>query len=270
MSKTGILLAAFGSGAAQNENALRSAEHCARTRFAGLSVRLAFTSPIMRERLAGQWKKSDSVEKALRKMAFERISRVVVQPLQLVPGVEYHEVLAEIALVKDLFAALETGFPLLEEHADLVAVVEALLCGIPAQRQPHEPVLFIGHGSRHASESRYVALSEAMQGRDRGIFLGTMKGAVRLEHLLHQLRQCSRATATSRVWLMPLLVAVGRHALEDMAGDGPDSWKSRLIAEGFEPMPVLHGLLESSACLDLWMDRLQSALHRLEPEASST
>lgn len=266
--RTGILLAVFGSGAAQNENALRAAEDSARTRFPGLAVRLAFTSPLMRERLAGQWKKTDSVEKALRKMAFERFSRVVVQPLQLVPGVEYHEVLEEVAQVKGLFTALETGCPLLDENADLTQVVMALLHGIPEQRHPLEPVLFMGHGSRHPSESRYTALSETMQSVDNRVFLGTMKGGVRLEHLLDQVHLCREsskiATGSHRVWLMPLLVAVGRHALEDMAGNGPDSWKSRLIAEGYEPMPILQGLLESTACLDLWMDRLRSALDRLQ------
>lgn len=261
-ARTGILLAAFGSGTAQNENALRAAEDYTRTRFPGLAVRLAFTSPLMRERLAGQWKKTDSVEKALRKMAFERFNRVVVQPLQLVPGVEYHEVLEEVAQVKGLFTALDTGCPLLDEQADLAPVASALLHAIPEQRHPLEPVLFMGHGSRHPSESRYAALSEAVRPLDSRVFLGTMKGSVRLEHLLDHLHQCR--TDTRRVWLMPLLVAVGRHALEDMAGDGPESWKSRLTSEGFEPVPILRGLLESPACLDVWMERLQNALERLE------
>ena len=68
--KRGILLAAFGSGSSQGESTLRRFDAQVRKAFPDVSVRWAFTSMLMRERLASERKKSDSVHKALKKMAF--------------------------------------------------------------------------------------------------------------------------------------------------------------------------------------------------------
>ena len=86
MAKQGILLAAFGSGSRQGESTLRLFDARVRERFPGVPVRWAFTSVLMRERLATVKKKSDSVGKALRRMAFEGFSRIALQPLHVVPG----------------------------------------------------------------------------------------------------------------------------------------------------------------------------------------
>ena len=43
------------------------------------------------------------------------------------------------------------------------------------------------------------------------------------------------------------MLVAGDHALNDMAGDGPESWKSRLEAAGYETECVLHGLGENPA-----------------------
>ena len=38
--------------------------------------------------------------------------------------------------------------------------------------------------------------------------------------------------------LAPFMVVAGDHAINDMAGEEEDSWKSRLEAEGYERKPV--------------------------------
>lgn len=272
--KKGILLAAFGSGSPQGESALREMELRVRERFPGMSIRWAFTSPVMRERLAGQWKKSDSVEKALQKMLFERIPRVAVQPLHVVPGVEYGEVVQEARSVSEGFTAFRMGLPLLDDGADLDPVAQAILDILPPQRQPDEPVLFMGHGSRHPSEARYTALADAVNRRDKGVFMGTMKGTVQLDQLLPRLDSLTDSGGSAlglhrpcRVWLMPFLSIVGRHALEDMAGNGPESWRSRLLAAGYTCEPVLRGLVEYAPFAELWIHRLASAVSALESDA---
>ena len=84
--KRGILLAAFGSGSSQGESTLRRFDAQVRKAFPDVSVRWAFTSMLMRERLASERKKSDSVHKALKKMAFEKFTHVAVQPVHVIPG----------------------------------------------------------------------------------------------------------------------------------------------------------------------------------------
>lgn len=255
--KQGILLTAFGSGSVQGETSFRRFDALVRERFPGIPVRWAFTSMLMRERLASARKKSDSVSKALTRMAFERFTHVAVQPLQLIAGFEYGDIRSVVRQMQEegLFAALSVGKPLLDENsADAVRVAEALLAGLPEERCPDEAVLFMGHGSRHASERQYEILSRIIHERDSLVFMGTLNGTVRLESLL------PRLLGARRVWLLPLLAVVGRHTLEDMAGAAETSWYSRLTACGVPCTPVLKGMTEYAGLLDIWGDHLAFAM----------
>ena len=230
--KRGILLAAFGSGSSQGESTLRRFDAQVRKAFPDVSVRWAFTSMLMRERLASERKKSDSVHKALKKMAFEKFTHVAVQPVHVIPGLEYGDIVSDADELRadGTFASLVVGAPL----------------------------LFMGHGSRHAAESRYEALAAAVRERDPLVLMGTLNGTIRLEHIVEHLRASGRPF--DRVWLLPLLAVVGRHTLEDMAGDSEHSWRSRLEAEGIACVPVLRGMMEYQGFMDIWVDNLAQAM----------
>ena len=115
--KRGILLAAFGSGSSQGESTLRRFDAQVRKAFPDVSVRWAFTSMLMRERLASERKKSDSVHKALKKMAFEKFTHVAVQPVHVIPGLEYGDIVSDADELRadGTFASLVVGAPLLTE-----------------------------------------------------------------------------------------------------------------------------------------------------------
>ena len=259
--KRGILLAAFGSGSFQGESTLRRFDRQVRETFPDVSVRWAFTSMLMRERLASARKKSDSVHKALKKMAFEKFTHVAVQLVHVIPGLEYGDILADADELRGdgTFASLVVGAPLLnEEQASVERAARALLGELPPDREPGEPVLFMGHGSRHAAENRYEALAVAVRKLDPLVFMGTLNGTIRLEHILAHLRALGRPP--DRVWLLPLLAVVGRHTLEDMAGSSEASWRSRLEAEGIACVPVLRGMMEYQGFMDIWVDNLAKAM----------
>ncbi len=258
--KTGILLAAFGTATPQGEATLRRFAQRVRDRYPDVPVRWAFTSPAMRERLAGARKKSDSVGKALRKMAFERYESIAVQPLHVVPGIEYTDVLDECAAEASQFSALAAGAPLLAGGEDMDALARALLAGLPPSRAAGDAVLFAGHGSRHDSAAYYAALSRAVTGIDPLAFVATMKGEVQL----HQALPLLLAKGVRHVWLVPLLAVIGRHALEDLAGNRPDSWRTLLEAQGLTCTPVLTGMAEMPCFADVWIDHLDKALRLLE------
>lgn len=222
---------------------------------------------LMRERLACARKKSDSVHKALMKMAFERFTHVAIQPLHIISGLEYGDIVADVdeLRAKGTFPSLVVGAPLLTgtpESAERAA--HALLAELPPERKPGEAVLFMGHGSRHAAESRYNELAAIMRNLDPLVLMGTLNGSVRLEHLVEHLR--SSGAFSDRVWLLPLLAVVGRHTLEDMAGDSESSWRSRLEAEGIACVPVLRGMMEYQGCMDIWVDNLGRAMRIWEAQ----
>jgi len=255
--KQGILLAAFGAGSRQGESALRLFDAQARARFPGLAVRWAFTSLLLRERLALESKKTDSVRKALEKMAFERYSHVAVQPLQCVPGREYGAVLEEaLALGRERDLVVRVGTPLLHNDEDVTAAAAALLRHLPAERGEHEAAVWVGHGARHPATVRYDALARAEQHLDPLVYVGTMSDDAALSRIVEELRE----RQSRRVWLLPLFSVVGGHTLRDLAGADAQSWKSRLEAAGFACTPVLKGGAEYPGLIRIWLDHLEQAL----------
>ena len=244
---------AFGAATQQGRQALHAFDGMVRARFAGWSVRWAFTSPLLRERLARARQKSDSVRKALGRLHFERYGTVVLQPLQTIAGAEHEEVCAAAdEAAQTLGMCCRVGAPLLATAQDVEEAARALAGHLPAGREPGEDVVLMGHGARHAGGARYADLAEALQRLDPRLHVGTMGDALALESILPRL-------TSARVWLMPLLSVVGQHALRDMAGEGALSWRSRIESQDRECLPVLRGLAEYPGVAEIWLRHLERA-----------
>ncbi len=255
--KRAILLVAFGASSAQGQNALKSFDALVRQRYPGVPVRWAFTSLLLRERLAQARQKSDSVLKALSRLGFERFTHVAVQPLQTIPGSEHEQVcaaVAEVAARQGL--SCRVGTPLLQNPEDVQETARALVRHLPAERMPDEDVVCMGHGARHAAVGRYADLAAAVRALDPRVHVGTMNGAVLLEDILPRL-------TSPAVWLLPLLSVVGRHALRDMAGTQPQSWRSRIEERGRRCRPVLLGTAEYDGFAQLWLRHLEAVAQPL-------
>lgn len=259
LMKQGILLAAFGSASPQGESTLKLFDARVRECFPGVPVRWAFTSILLRERLAAVRKKTDSVGKALRKMWFEKYTHVAVQPLQIIPGNEYAEVEAEVVAMHgpEGFTAIVAGSPLLTTDEDVRAAARAVVRHVPKERAPGEAVVLMGHGARHPAVARYTDLAKEVRALDQEVHVGAIHGAATLEEILSLLEP------GRRVWLMPLLSVVGRHALNDMAGTAAHSWRSRIEARGCPCVPVLKGTAEYAGFIDIWLEHLAVAAARL-------
>lgn len=250
--KRAILLVAYGPGNPAGRFGLASFEACCHARYPAITIRWAYTSPVLRERLARQKQKSDSVSKALLRLYYERYEAIAIQPLHTIPGREFEDIChAAEATSAQCRMRCRVGRPLLE--AGPGAVAEALLAHIPEARQADEDVIFMGHGAKHNSDYMYGELGQALGGIDKRVFIGTMGGTLSLDTVLPLL--------TSRVvWLLPLLSSIGLHALRDMAGSQPASWKARLEQGGHECRPVLTGLAESPQMAEIWLQHLDYAL----------
>ena len=255
--KTAILLVAYGTSSPQGRGSLRQFDAWVRERFPGICVRWALSSELLRTRLTRARQKNDSVLKALRRLCLENFTHVAVQPLQIIPGREHTDVRAdadEAGRLDGLHVSI--GTPLLACDEDIRAAAQAVLAHLPEERRADEDVVLMGHGSRKQAVTAYAALAGAVQALDARVHVGTMSGALELEALLPRL-------TSRRVWLMPLLSVVGRHTLEDMAGDAPDSWRSRIEAAGHTCAPVVRGTAEYRAFADIWLRHLEDAVAAL-------
>ena len=186
-----------------------------------------------------------------------------MQPLQTIPGREHAEVCAavdEVAAQEGLVCRV--GAPLLAEPEDVAQAALALKRHLPPERAPGEDVVLMGHGARHAAVARYGDLAQAVSALDPRVHVGTMNGAVVLEDILPRL-------TSERVWLMPLLSVVGRHALQDMAGEQAQSWRSRIEADGRQCVPVLKGTAEYAGFAEIWLRHLEDAARSFDAAADN-
>ncbi len=252
-----ILLIAYGPSSLQGRAALGGFDARVRAAFPGLPVRWAYSSLLMRQRLAEARQKSDSVAKALQRLRLEKFSSVAVQALQTIRGAEHTQVRLAVEDADGPDFRVRLGEPLLSSDEDVLAAARAVTRHLPPERLAGEDVVLMGHGARHEASSSYRSLDAAVRLLDEHVHVGVMNGENDLEALLPRLQ-------SSRVWLLPLLSVIGRHAQEDMAGGDARSWRGRIEAAGHVCVPVLRGLAEYDDFAALWLRHLERAVAALD------
>jgi sirohydrochlorin cobaltochelatase len=262
--KDAILLVAFGTSVAEAEGAYQNIERLCRRRFPDAALRWAYTSKIVRDKLAAAGRTLDSPLMALARLADEGYDRVTVQSLHVIPGEEYDEVTSAAKRFEGGaggFRAVTVGLPLLAGPADMQRVVKELQALLPRERQAADAVVLMGHGARHhPSDARYAELARALRRADGKIILGTVEGKPPFEDVAQGLRNIQAQT----IWLLPFMAVAGDHARNDLAGDDKESWKSQLEAAGFRCIPVLKGMAEYDGLAEIWLDHLATARQSLK------
>ena len=256
--KCAILLVAFGATGQQAQGALRDFDAQVRAAFPDRPVRWAYTSEHIRNRLAVQVRrKSDSVVKAIRRLVLERFGPIIAQPLQIVPATE-NEVVEGLTqtVSRELGVSVSVGAPLLASIEDVHLCASAMLSHLPEARLMHEDVVFVGHGASHEAQARYASLSRLLAAFDPFVHVATLSGDMPLQGILPNL-------SSKRVFLVPFLSSVGKHTLEDIAGEGPDSLKTFLEERGHACVALKEGVLQHKAYADIWLSHLDTAMARL-------
>lgn len=256
-----ILLVTFGTTVPQARVAFDAIEKKVKTAFPDTAVRWAYTSSIVRKKLAGEGILLDSPEMALARLMDEGYSRIVVQSLHMMTGLEFHALYVNAMKFAEMAGgpkAVTVGMPLLASDADLELVANTVMTLLPAERKPDEAVVLMGHGSHHPSDAVFSAMMYKFQKRDTNVFLGTVEGHPDFEDIKGQLFD----RGIKKAYLVPFMSVAGDHATNDLAGDEPDSWKSLLTAAGVTCVPVLKGMAEYDAIADIWVAHLKETMNR--------
>ena len=256
--KVGILLVAFGSSEESAQISFKNIEKMVKAKCAGIPVRWAYTSHIIRKKLAKQGKQLDSPEVALAKMIDEDFTHVALQSLHTIGGEEYHHLRRTVGAFKNMrvFKKIILGYPLVSTQKDIERVVDAIIANIPKERKKGEAVVLMGHGSHHPSNAFYSALNFQVQLRDQNVFVGTVEGYPEIDLIQSLLLK----KKIKKAYLMPFMSVAGDHVKNDMAGDEDDSWKSILTRAGIKCKPILKGTAEYDNYVTIWVDHLKSVL----------
>ena len=89
--------------------------------------------------------------------------------------------------------------------------------------------------------------------------MGTVEGYPEIDSVRRQVKELG----CRRVTLAPLMLVAGDHALNDMEGDDPDSWKNLFAQDGYQVTCVAQGLGEIPAIRRLYREHAAQAVAEL-------
>ncbi len=252
--KVGILLVAFGSSKQSAQVSFENIDKKVKARYPEIPIRWAYTSHIIRKKLAKEGKHLDSPEVALAKMLDEGFTHVAVQSLHTIAGMEYDDLRRTVGAFKMMggFERIILGYPLLATQEDMERATGAILENVPIERKKNEAVVLMGHGTHHPANAFYAALMFQVQLRDPNIYIGTVEGFPEGDLI----KDLMLKKGIQKAYLMPFMSVAGDHAISDMAGDEDDSWKSIFTKAGIECVPILKGTAEFDNFVQIWADHL--------------
>ena len=180
----------------------------------------------------------DSPAEALQHLAEAGVEDVLVANMHLMNGEENDALRSALLQEKDRFSRVSLARPLLANEDDIAAVAKVLADAF-AFVAPTEMVALMGHGSEFPMENPYRTLQRSLDELVPGRFC---VGTVEFDPGFAPVLEAAKCRRPAKIWLSPLMVVAGDHAVNDMAGADEDSWNSRLLAEGFETECLLQGL----------------------------
>lgn len=255
MSK-GIIVVSFGTSFPDvDKRCIKSIEEDIKEVAKDVVVKRAFTSNMIIMKL----KRRDDVhvlncQEAIESMMSEGIDDIFIQPLHIIPGYEYEKIKRAVSIAnhnKEVTVTL--GKPLLYSEKDYDRVIEALETKMPKETE-NQAVLLMGHGTEHFANAAYSMLQSKFNRVRKDTFIVNVEGYPEMDDVLEELKVYKKIT------LMPFMIVAGDHAMNDMAGDDKDSFKSILEVEGILAEAILEGLGENIEIRKIYVERVEEWL----------
>ncbi len=254
--KQALLLTSFGTSSEEAvRRSISAIEEEMQQAFPERRFYRAWSSARLRKKAAERGRHYDSLPEALARMEAEGIEEVLLQPTHMMLGFEYSQICAQAAEWRPRFSALHLGSPLLASPADISALAAAIEESFPMLSE-REMLVWMGHGVAETEFPAYTLLDEFFRQKGReNICVGSLSFSPGIEPVLERIRQ----RQPERVYLAPLMLVAGEHALHDMAGEGEDSWRAQIAALGAETVCILKGLGEYAAVRAIYLAHAKAA-----------
>jgi sirohydrochlorin cobaltochelatase len=222
------------------------------------SVRRAFTSQIIIDHVKSRdGEVIDNVGEALDRAVANGVKTLVVQPTHLMEGLEYNDVVNEVAQYSDAFDKVAIGKPLLSSDEDFQIVMDAIVDATAEYDDGQTAICFMGHGTTADSNEIYSKMQDALTAAGHeNYFVGTVEATPSLDDVLAKVQE----GGYTKVVLEPLMIVAGDHANNDMAGDDEDSWKTTFENAGYEVECLVRGLGELPEIQQLLVQHAQDAV----------
>lgn len=256
--KKAILVVSFGTSVNETrEKTIDKIEEDIAAAFPGYSVRRAWTSGmIIRKIQKRDGIKIDTVKEAMDRLVEEGFTEVIVQPTHILNGIENDFMIADVKSYSDKFERISFGTALLTTTEDNLAVIDAI-----RKEFPHVPddeaLVFMGHGTEHYTNTVYAAMDFTLKDHwHNNIFMGTVEAYPSVETMIKLVRELG----PTKVHLAPFMIVAGDHAINDMAGDGPESWKNVFKNEGYNVVCHIKGIGEYPGIRSIFVEHARQAI----------
>ena len=242
----GILVVSFGTSHMDTmEKTITVIEREIARRFPEWRGYRAFTSRmIVRKLKRTENMEIDTVEEALKRMAADGISEVIVQPTHIINGIENDRMMEDLMEHMSLFNRIRVGKPLLSSVDDYKKAIHGVMSEVGLETG--EMLVLMGHGTDHHANSAYPTLQ---------VLVGTVESFPELKNVMAKLEIAEK----KKVALMPFMLVAGDHAKNDMAGE-EDSWKSELEDAGYEVRVIMKGLGEFEGIRKIFLEHIEEAM----------
>ena len=253
MMKKAVIVVSFGTAVERaRQEEIEAVEHYLRQQVPNCPMVSAYTSPTIRKILAKRGIQIPSLEEAMEKLAEQRVQFLYVLPTHLLPGYEYDKIQESLMDYGHRFEQIVYAQPLMANTQQVQQLAQVLIEHIP--RREGEMTVLLGHGSEHQGNLVYPALQGVLHLAGRtDLLVGTVEGYPDFEAVFSVLQR----EQPKQITLLPLMLVAGTPAIEDMAGEQKDSWKSQLEQAGFAVKAVFQGLGALPEIQQLYADRLQ-------------
>ncbi len=256
--KKALLAVSFGTAHAETRRlTIEAIEKDLSSAFPDRAFYRAFTSGFIRKKIkASEGLSVDSVSEALERMLSDGVTDALVQPTHMLRGEEFSDVENTVRSFAPRFENLLSGAPLLSGGGDIKAIASAL-GEIFSYVSTGEMLGLMGHGSANTEPNPFILLQSELTSLG---FSNIAVGTVEHEPGIAPVLDLANKIKPAKIYLAPLLVVSGGHALDDMAGDGESSWKTQLTRLGFETECILRGLGEYARIRDMYVSHARQAV----------
>ena len=223
--KASVLMVHFGTTFDDTrKNTIAAINDEAKKEFPDMEIREAYTSRIIMRRLKERGIVKDNPAEALDKLAKEGYTHIIVQPTNVINGVESKTLEQQLEMYKDKFKEIRTGSALLSTPEDYKAVAEIINKEV-GELADDEAVVLVGHGTHDSGNAAYPAMDYTAKSMGYKFYVGTIEGFPEFDDVVKGLKKDN----IKKVILMPFMFVAGDHANNDIAVD----WKEALEKEGF-------------------------------------
>lgn len=268
IEKRAIVVVSFGTSHQDTRKVtLDAIENKVRETYTDYDVYRAYTSDFIARIIQKKENvKVESPDEIFARLVKEGYDEVLVQPLHVIPGLEYSDLVKSFEKYRNEFVRAEIGTPLLytinteTNRNDYKTLIEVLKEQVTQEKKS---VVFMGHGTSHPANASYALLERVFN--DLGVanvYIGTVEGYPGITEVKNELKK----DKVKNVVLMPLMIVAGDHAKNDMAGDEDDSWKKILQSEGYNVETYLHGLGENEGVQKIYINKVADLIKINETE----